>query len=337
MVIKVIDKIISIIKSLFLIWKDLLHFEWKFPQKELFIYEDCFFKKKNDSDIILMILGINIMNIERRGIKENKILKIKNNKKNKHSKINNYIIIRLIKFIIINIFCQIKSNMSFDLFHFQNSKITLKIKGIGDNTILGNESSGHFTGINFLKEVYINGIKQDEIEYQYYFNQSDNFVELAWNNNITNCDYMFYKCSNITEINLSNFNTTQVTDMFSMFYDCSSLTSLDLSNFDTSQVTFMHRMFCGCSSLISLDLSSFNTTQVTAINSMFQGCSSLISLDLSNFNTSRVKKLFNMFFNCSSLTSLNISNFNTSGVTDIHYMFFNCSSLTSLYLSNFDT
>ena len=45
-------------------------------------------------------------------------------------------IINLIKFIIINIFCQIKSNILFDLFHFQNSKISLKIKGIGNNAIL---------------------------------------------------------------------------------------------------------------------------------------------------------------------------------------------------------
>ena len=43
-----------------------------------------------------------------------------------------------------------------------------------------------------------------------------------------------------------------------MFYYCSSLILLNLSNFDTSQVTDMEDMFSHCSSLISLNLSNFN-------------------------------------------------------------------------------
>ena len=44
-----------------------------------------------------------------------------------------------------------------------------------------------------------------------------------------------------------------------MFYECTSLESLDLSNFDTSSVTNMAFMFYRCSSLKSLDLSKFAT------------------------------------------------------------------------------
>ena len=35
---------------------------------------------------------------------------------------------------------------------------------------------------------------------------------------------MFYGCSSLTNINLSNFNTNNVTDMGCMFRGCSSLT-----------------------------------------------------------------------------------------------------------------
>ena len=45
---------------------------------------------------------------------------------------------------------------------------------------------------------------------------------------------MFYGCQDITEIDLSNFNTSKLTYMYSMFSGCSQLTSIDLSNFDTS-------------------------------------------------------------------------------------------------------
>ena len=45
-----------------------------------------------------------------------------------------------------------------------------------------------------------------------------------------------------------------------MFYRCLNLTSLDLSNFDTSNIIDMDGMFAHCSSLVSLDLSNFNTS-----------------------------------------------------------------------------
>ena len=35
---------------------------------------------------------------------------------------------------------------------------------------------------------------------------------------------MFYKCSSLKEINLSNFNTNNVTNMSRMFYKCEKLT-----------------------------------------------------------------------------------------------------------------
>ena len=66
----------------------------------------------------------------------------------------------------------------------KNSKITLKIKGIGINTILGNETNVNFKSINYLNEVYINGNRQDKIEYKYDFNETNNFIELIWDDNI---------------------------------------------------------------------------------------------------------------------------------------------------------
>ncbi len=149
-------------------------------------------------------------------------------------------------------------------------------------------------------------------------------------------DSMFYGCNNLTSLDLSNFNTTNVTNMSGMFYGCNNLTSLDLSNFNTTKVTDMQQMFYNCPSLTSLDLSNFNTTNVTNMQFMFYVCRNLISLNVSNFNTTNVTDMRNMFSGCSSLTSLNLSNFNTSNVTNMIYMFQYCSGLTSLNLSSFD-
>ena len=60
-----------------------------------------------------------------------------------------------------------------------------------------------------------------------------------------------------------------------MFEGCSKLTYLDLSSFNTKNVTNMSNMFSNCSILINIDLSSFNTKIVTYFDKMFSECSDL--------------------------------------------------------------
>ena len=143
---------------------------------------------------------------------------------------------------------------------------------------------------------------------------------------------MFYRCSGLTSLDLSGFNTSAVTSMDYMFAYCSGLTSLNLSGLNTSAVTNMASMFESCSGLTSLDLTGFDTSAVTSMLSMFYRCSGLTSLDLSGFNTSAVTSMDSMFYRCSGLTSLDLSGFDTSAVTSMGYMFSDCSSLTSLIL-----
>ena len=146
----------------------------------------------------------------------------------------------------------------------------------------------------------------------------------------------FYLADNLTTLDLSNFDTSQVTDMSYMFYWMSRLTALDVSNFDTSKVTDMNKMFSRTDKLITLDLSNFDTSQVTDMSYMFDDADNLTTLDLSNFDTSKVTNMDHMFSNTYNLTTLDLSNFNTSKVTNMDSMFFT-SGLTSLNLSSFNT
>ena len=90
---------------------------------------------------------------------------------------------------------------------------------------------------------------------------------------VTNMNHMFYWCS-IDILDLGSFDTSKVTDMSCMFNYCKT-NSLDLRNFDTSQVTNMSRMFADCKAK-SIDLSSFDTSQVTDMSDMFKGCESKV-------------------------------------------------------------
>ena len=58
---------------------------------------------------------------------------------------------------------------------------------------------------------------------------------------------MFCGCLSLKELDLSNFNTNNVTNMNSMLRDCSLLKDLNLSNFNFNNVNNMNYMFSGCS------------------------------------------------------------------------------------------
>ena len=139
---------------------------------------------------------------------------------------------------------------------------------------------------------------------------------------VTNMSGMFSDCNSLTELNLSNFDTSKVTDMSYMFRDCRGLTELNISNFDTSRVTVMNAMFSYCGSLTELNLSNFDTSNVTNMTSMFGECYGLTELDLSNFDTSKVRYMILMFFGCSGLTEITVGcNWTTENVNNAIYMF----------------
>ena len=114
----------------------------------------------------------------------------------------------------------------------------------------------------------------------------------------------FFEMSNLQSITgMAYLNISEVYNMQYMFYRCSSLTSLDLSNFNTSNVEFMHFMFYGCTGLTSLNLTSFNTANVCFFESMFHGCSNLTTI-YAGTKWSMISSMTpdeNMFTGCTNL------------------------------------
>ena len=123
--------------------------------------------------------------------------------------------------------------------------------------------------------------------------------------------------------------------MNSLFQFCQKVTSIDLSNFDTSKVTNMRFMFNNCSNLENIILGNINTSSVEDMRGLFQLLPKLTSIDLANFDTSKVTDMKYMFSTCSNLKYLDLSSFNTSNVLETHSMFYSCSSLIYLNLCSF--
>lgn len=79
-------------------------------------------------------------------------------------------------------------------------------------------------------------------------------------------------------------------------------TVIDLSNVDTSEVTNMRGMFAGCY-VKYIDVSNFDTSNVKDMSYMFDGCMTLLKLDISNFNISKAsyKDIFKRCYNLEEL------------------------------------
>ena len=234
-----------------------------------------------------------------------------------------------------------------------------------------------FSGDSSLTSIDASQLKLDSvIQCAYMFDgckQLESLNVSNWNvGNVKNFSSMFAGCTNLTSIKgLDTWGTTGAgldkptdIDMSSMFAYDTALKTLDLSNFDTSNVTTFKDMFASDIGLKSLNVSNFKIDKVNDFSNMFSSCKALTSitgldtwgttgaildkptdinmslmfayddnlntLDLSNFDTSNVTTFKDMFASDIGLKSLNVSNFKIDKVNDFSNMFSSCKALTSI-------
>ena len=166
---------------------------------------------------------------------------------------------------------------------------------------------------------------------------SVDFSNIYYDYNVSS-SLMFTECESLIYVNFGNKKfISNNKDISSMFYGCSSLTSIDLSNFDVSKITNFEYMFYNCKSLQTINFGSFKLDNAESILRIFTNCISLKSLDLSSFKPVKLKNMYGAFSNCHSLISINLNRFYTSLVTSMNYLFYNCTSLSLIDISSFNT
>ena len=133
-------------------------------------------------------------------------------------------------------------------------------------------------------------------------------------NNGTNMAGLFSYCT-ASELNLSNIDTSKVTDMQYMFSNCSS--SVNIQGWDTGNVTNMSNMFNYFSG--SIDISQLDTSNVTNVGYMFNGANT-DNIILTELSFSKCTKLDNMFASTKG-TTLDLSSWDISNITSLYNMF----------------
>ena len=156
---------------------------------------------------------------------------------------------------------------------------------------------------------------------------------------VTSMNTMFYTMNSLKSIDVSGFNTSNVIDMCAMFDQTGVIEQLNVSSFDTSNVTDMKWMFFGLNKLKKLNLTNFNTSKVTNMYGMFDAMTDVSEIKFgTNFNTRNVTNMGRMFSRTSSIQQLDLSHFNTGNVTAMNDMFSLMTSLTQInFGANFDT
>ena len=163
---------------------------------------------------------------------------------------------------------------------------------------------------------YVNG------QYTYHYMQQ--FSGSTWNNRTDEGWGVTLTDKNSTDDVITKLCTTindkPIVSMYAMFFN-SKTSHIDLSSFDTSNVTDMSAMFYGVQGVEEYDLSSFNTENVTNMSVMFQNNISLKRIDLSSFDTKNVVNQSALFYGNTNLVEVNMDNwdFRKSGVSVGHF------------------
>ena len=205
------------------------------------------------------------------------------------------------------------------------------------------DSSSIFSTCKKLKTIAnignLNISKADGMSYLFYECNALTQLDLS-NWDTSNIQYMiatFDGCNNLTELNCSTWNTGKVYNIQLAFYNCNSLETIPVRDWDTKNVMYMDKAFGNCTSLVNLDVSKCDTSKVVELTNTFYHCSSLKTLDVSKWKTSNVLRADSLFSGCEKLTSLDVSKWDTGNITTASGMFSACRALTSLDVSKWNT
>ena len=168
-------------------------------------------------------------------------------------------------------------------------EITLKVVGTGIKQIL-------YSSYACPSQIYLNGAIQNLNDcHQINITEVGSEIKMIWNGPINSTYKMFYECLYISEVDLTHFDTSLVTNMAYMFYCCHSLTSINLSNLNTKNVINLENMFNHCYILVSLNLENFDTSLLGNMYQLFARSSSLEYINIKNFEEAKNPIISGMF------------------------------------------
>lgn len=178
--------------------------------------------------------------------------------------------------------------VGYDLTKWKTHKVT-NMKYMFGNNLLESGTSGN------VQDQALSGIAT-------YFNFGDEFDT----SHVTTMERMFQRQDGLNSTNdtafnqaIHNFDVSNVLDMTFMFSDCHNISKIDLSNWDTSNVVTFKGLFYRSRKLADIRVNGkFNTDSAVnlwAVFDMYPTCQTLLELDVSTWDTSKVTDMAYLF------------------------------------------
>ena len=185
-----------------------------------------------------------------------------------------------------------------------NSKYNLIVASNGDTYLTtGSNLFNGWSNVEFIEFNNVNTIRVSDMNRMFY--HCDNLVNLDLTNLgssiLTNIEYIFGNCSKLKTINMSGFNFGLVSSFggtpifMKNVNQLNSLEEVDLSNANMSNMSDLHQMFAYTNTLKRVNLSNVTFANNLNLFQMFLLCTSLTEIDLSSMDLTNATNTDGMF------------------------------------------
>ncbi len=248
-----------------------------------------------------------------------------------------------------------------------------------EDVYMNQTSSQMFADLNSVESIDLRSLNTSNVQIMGSMFQNDyaltsiNVSEID-TRNVTSVAGMFIRCTSLATLDFSKFDTSKVENMQSMFKE-TAFTELDLSDWNTSSLTNAITVFPAMPNLEKLDLSGWDFSKLNHafsrviaehsqpgkypaatvskpktiilddaifptdmsnafMNNSYGIMSRLEGISLDNVDTTRVNNMSGMFQGATSLTSLDLTGFDFGNVRNMSKMFYKASTLETITFAN---
>lgn len=193
------------------------------------------------------------------------------------------------------------------------------------NVVLDEEDAKEMESIKNEEDIKKTSIsinnKPIQFCYQYKFPAPGNYtIKYSFNEPLKQTSYMFNDCQYLKKVDLSHFDTSNLTKIFAMFQSCVNLETLIFFKSPLDKLTHMNFFLHNCSKIKSISWSNFNQEIAVKMEYLFTGCHELETVDLSNFKA-KIMSAEYMFNECDNIKKVDLSGLVSTDESDLETMF----------------
>ena len=164
------------------------------------------------------------------------------------------------------------------------------------------------------------------MRFLFYESELDEIDLSGWDtSNVTDMSYMFGYTKSLKEVTLGGeFDTSKVKD-FSYMFDNSTLSKAPVQQMDFSSASNVTGMFQYCRNITELDFSGKTFgSELTSISSISSDCGSMKTFLFQNVTAENLSSINGLFMRCDSLETIDFSGTDMSKITNFGSLFYGC-------------